>query len=259
MKKSKRYIKKQSKESLINKKVLNKIINTSDICKYAIRELNIAGFNDKSDEFNTVMYNQVIEAVAVFASHRNSGFSAHCEIELTKKLCNFEIISPLTFKDNEWNLISNNEGYQNKRNSAFFKEKDGSIYYLYAYSNRVIKSKYFGTNEMVDNNSNCCWNSSFWLTDNNIITGEYIKRCILHKEDILEPYIPKETIYLNCTEIEVAKDNWLMFVDKNSKEYIELISNYDIIKDTINSIKGININDLTFKQAETAEKEIINN
>ena len=44
MKKSKRYIKKLNKTPLINKRVMNYIINNSNICKHAIRELKLAGY-----------------------------------------------------------------------------------------------------------------------------------------------------------------------------------------------------------------------
>lgn len=46
MKKSKRYIKKLTKTPLINKRVMNYIINNSNICKHAIRELKLAGYGD---------------------------------------------------------------------------------------------------------------------------------------------------------------------------------------------------------------------
>lgn len=252
---NKRKIKKQ-KKALINKRALKNIISHSNICRHAINELKIAGYNKNDNGPNGWMYRQILETVAVFASHNNSGTSAHYEIELVKKLCNFETISPLTLKDDEWNRISNDDTYQNKRNSTFFKEKDNSIHCLYAYSKRVVKSKYFGTNEIVDNVDNLCWHGGFWLTDKNIITGEYVCKCNLHKEDTLKPYVPKETIYLNCTEIEVAKDDWMMFVDKNSKEYIELTINYDVQIINIDSIKGININNITFEQANIAENEL---
>lgn len=52
------------------------------------------------------MYQQVIEAVAVFASHGNSGGSAPWEINLVQKLCDWNIISPLRFTDEEWMQIS---------------------------------------------------------------------------------------------------------------------------------------------------------
>lgn len=52
------------------------------------------------------MYQQVIEAVDVFASHGNSGSSAPWEINLVQRLCDWDIISPLKFTDDEWCQIS---------------------------------------------------------------------------------------------------------------------------------------------------------
>ena len=101
MKKSKRYIKKLTKTPLINKRVMNYIINNSNICKHAIRELKLAGYNDDKGGPNDWMYQQVIEAVAVFASHGNSGCSAPFEINLVKNLCNWDVISPLRFTNDE--------------------------------------------------------------------------------------------------------------------------------------------------------------
>lgn len=50
---------------------MNYIINNSNICKHAIRELKLAGYDDNKGGPNDWMYQQVIEAVAVFASHGN--------------------------------------------------------------------------------------------------------------------------------------------------------------------------------------------
>lgn len=68
MKKSKRYIKKQNNKPLINKKVLAKVIRESNICKHAIKELKLAGYGNGEGGPNDWIYQQVIEAVAVFAS-----------------------------------------------------------------------------------------------------------------------------------------------------------------------------------------------
>lgn len=76
MKKSKRYIKKQNNKPLINKKVLAKVIRESNICKHAIKELKLAGYGNGEGGPNDWIYQQVIEAIAVFASHGNSGGSA---------------------------------------------------------------------------------------------------------------------------------------------------------------------------------------
>lgn len=91
MKKSKRYIKKQNNKPLINKKVLAKVIRRSNICKHAIKELKLAGYGKGEGGPNDWMYQQVIEAVAVFASHGNSGGSAPWEINLVQKLCDWNI------------------------------------------------------------------------------------------------------------------------------------------------------------------------
>jgi hypothetical protein len=81
MKKSKRYIKKQNNKPLINKKVLAKVIRESNICKHAIKELKLAGYGNGEGGPNDWMYQQVIEAVAIFTSHGNSGMSAPWEID----------------------------------------------------------------------------------------------------------------------------------------------------------------------------------
>lgn len=138
MKKSKRYIKKQNNKPLINKKVLAKVIKESNICKHAIKELKLAGYGNGEGGPNDWIYQQVIEAVAVFASHDNSGNSAPWEINLVKRLCDWDIISPLKFTDDEWCQISSDGTCQNRRKGDVFKEPDGSIHYNGAFNKRPI-------------------------------------------------------------------------------------------------------------------------
>lgn len=125
MKKSKRYIKKQNNKPLINKKVLAKVIRESNICKHAIKELKLA----------------------VFASHGNSGSSAPWEINLVQRLCDWDIISPLKFTDDEWCQISSDGTCQNRRKGNVFKEPDGSIHYNGAFSKRATDRYSFDTKE----------------------------------------------------------------------------------------------------------------
>lgn len=139
MKKSRRIVKKMSKKSLINKKALRYIIANSNLCKHAIRELELAGYSKEEDGPNKWMCEQVIEAVALFSSHGNSGFSAPFEINLVKKLCSFDIISPLRFDDGEWEKIDLDGSRQNKRKSSIFKEPDGSIHDVDAFSKVPVK------------------------------------------------------------------------------------------------------------------------
>lgn len=123
MKKSKRYIKKQNNKPLINKKVLAKVIRESNICKHAIKELKLAGYGNGEGGPNDWMYQQVIEAVAVFASHGNSGSSAPWEINLVQRLCDWDIISPLKFTDDEWCQISSDGTCQNRRKGMYSKSQ----------------------------------------------------------------------------------------------------------------------------------------
>lgn len=97
------------------------------------------------------MYQQVIEAIAVFASHGNSGGSASWEINLVQKLCDWDIISPLRFTDDEWSQISSDGTCQNRRKSDVFKEPNGSIHYNGAFSKRPISRYNFDTKEWTDN------------------------------------------------------------------------------------------------------------
>lgn len=68
------------------------VIRESNICKHAIKELKLAGYGNEEGGPNDWMYQQVIEAIAVFASHGNSGGSAPWEINLVQKLCDWDII-----------------------------------------------------------------------------------------------------------------------------------------------------------------------
>lgn len=58
-------------KKLINKNVLNDIIANSNICQHAIKELKLAGYGKGEGGPNDWIYQQVLEAVAVFASHGN--------------------------------------------------------------------------------------------------------------------------------------------------------------------------------------------
>lgn len=97
------------------------------------------------------MYQQVIEAVAIFASHGNSGMSAPWEINLVQKLCDWDIISPLRFTDEEWMQISSDGTCQNRRKGNVFKEPDGSIHYNEAFTKRATSRYNFDTKEWTDN------------------------------------------------------------------------------------------------------------
>lgn len=242
MKRSRRYIKKQQKKELINRKVLQHVIRNSNICKHAIRELKLAGYGNGEGGPCDWMFQQVIEAVAVFASHGNSGGSAPWEISLVNKLCNWDIISPLTLKDDEWHQISEDGTCQNTRKSSIFKDPNGSIYDINAFNKKPTGTYRFDTKTWEKNDKNITWNGGLFEHTNNILTGRYFRNCNLKVSKNLFP-IPTQTI--PCVEVEIAPDDWIMAVDSTNTDLQMLDCNYDIDWKKCPCLEGIRLEDVT--------------
>ena len=212
---------------LVNPTVLDKYKKENNLVNHAIDELTIAGYYDSTKEGpNKWIREQVIETIAVLASHNNSGSSIGLEISLFNKLAKFGIISPLTLSDDEFIEVSNNS-FQNKRCSDVFKENN-KIHWLNAFTKKVIKSKYFGKDEIIEQSDGMCWSGIVFEMKDGIATGNGFHRCYIKQENINKGLIPENTIHLPCLEVEVQKDNWLMFVDVNSEELKKLKESYDI-------------------------------
>lgn len=258
MKRSKRYIKKQTK-SLINKKALAKIIERSNICKHAIKELKLAGYGKGDGGPNDWIYQQVLEAIAVFSSHGNSGSSAPWEINLVQRLCDWDIISPLRFTDDEWSQIMSDGTCQNRRKSNVFKEPDGSIYYNGAFTKRPISRYNFNTKEWTDNKNPICWSGGLFEHKDNVLTGRYFNTCLLYEHDIDKGWMPKPTRTINCVEVEISPDNWIMGVDTDNTDLLILSCNYSIQWKECFCLKGIRIEDVTAELEEEAYEEMRNN
>lgn len=258
MKRSKRYIKKQEKK-LINKKAFQYIINHSNICRHAIKELKLAGYGNGEGGPNDWMYQQVIEAVAVFASHGNSGMSAPYEIDLVKRLCNWDIISPLRFTDDEWSQISSDGTCQNRRKSNVFKEPDGSIHYNGAFTKRATSRYSFATKEWTENKNPICWSGGLFEHKDNVLTGRYFSICLLYEYDIDKGWMPKPTRTINCVEVEISPDNWIMSVDADSTDLLILSCDYIIQWKECPCMKGVRLEDVTPELEEKAFEEIRNN
>lgn len=158
---------------------MNYIINNSSICKHAIRELKLAGYGKGNGGPNDWIYQQVLEDVVVFSSHRNSNTSAPFEIEFVKKLCDFDIISPLRFTDDEWHQISGDGSCQNIRRQDVFKEPNGDISYGSAFAKKPIERYSFATKEWTKNKNAICWSGGLFEHENTILTGRYFSYCHL--------------------------------------------------------------------------------
>ena len=256
MKRSRRYIKKQQKKELINKKVLQRIIRESNICQHAIKELKLAGYGKGEGGPNDWMYQQVLEAVAVFTSHGNSGSSAPWEINLVQKLCDWDVISPLRFTDDEWNQISSDGTCQNKRKLDVFKESNGRIHYNGAFAKRAIRRYSYDTKEWTDNKNPSCWSGGLFEHSNGILTGRYFNRCCLYLHDVYKGWMPKETKIIDCVEVEIASDNWIMAIQDDSIDLLTLSCNYVIDWKECPCMKGIRLENVTPALEELAYKQI---
>lgn len=181
----------KSKNKLINQKSLNDIISKSPICQHAVRELKFAGYGNGEGGPNDWIYQQILETVAVFASHNNSNTSALWEISLVQKLCNWDIISPLTFKDDEWQQISGDGTSQNKRKSSIFKDPDGSIYDIDAFSKKPISTYRFDTKTWEKNDKDITWHGGLFEHKDNVLTGRYFGICNIWNHEIDKGYMPK--------------------------------------------------------------------
>lgn len=200
--------------------------------------LELAGYSKEEDGPSKWMREQVIEAVALFSSHGNSGFSAPFEINLVKKLCSFDIISPLRFDDGEWEKIGLDGSCQNKRKSSIFKEPDGSIHDVDAFSKVPVKKFLFATRTWTENIHKIGWIGGLFETDENgILTGRYFGRC--NVKDYQNGYMPKGKKEIPCREIEISPDNWIMTVESNNEALIELSKIYDIVWRQCPCLKGI--------------------
>lgn len=245
-------------KNLINKKALQFIIAHSNICRHAKAELKRAGYGKGEGGPNDWMYEQVMEAVAVFTSHGNSGTSAPFEINLVQKLCSWDIISPLRFTDDEWHQISEDGTCQNTRKCDVFKEPNGRIHYNGAFAKRAIKRYSYATKKWIDNKNPLCWNGGLFEHSNGVLTGRYFSRCFLYLTDIDNGWMPKETKFIDCVEIEISPNNWIMAVQNNSIELLSLSCDYFIDWKECPIMKGICLEDVTPAMEELAYKEMQN-
>lgn len=200
--------------SLFNRIIIKfKPKQESNLVKHARYELELAGYFKENGDIDELMANDVLELINVFSKQGHSGFSApHC-IQLFKQLANYEIITPLTGKDDEWNDISGINGgemYQNNRDSRVFK--NGRFMKAYFIEAIVFRSDSGGL---------------FTGTINNVISSShYIKSF---------PFIPKtfyvDVINYRCKDKDglIPDDggDWWTHKIKDESQLIPVFEYYD--------------------------------
>jgi len=167
---------------------------------------------------------EIIALVDKFGESGQSGGSAPYVSQIissaVKKLCMQETISPIIGTDDEWSDVSEISDekigtiYQNKRNSAIFKDNTGS-YYLDAIVFKGKNSSFTGSANLLNNGDE----------NSRISSSQYIKGF---------PFEPK-TFYIDVVETEWADKEetvkqegggWWTYVVKDIDQLYDVFEHY---------------------------------
>lgn len=238
------------------KKIYIRNINIDDneILQYAHNELTIYGYNKDSK-----YYNDIIEVIASISKNNNINSSIKHNISVINKLCDKVPITPLTLKEDEFEQsISSKILYINKRYNKIYKYLN-KMFVTNAYS---ISPQYIlsiKTKKLLPFSTDLSWKNDVFETKDGVLTGRYFNTCYLQRHHIINGWTPKPTISINCVEIEIAPDNWIMAVDINDIDLTYLSLSYDIQWKNCFCMKDICLEDVTPELEKKAFEEIENN
>lgn len=233
----------RERKRLINRDALREVIDGNRLCQHAARELKLYFRNGGEDEASKWMSEQVMEAVALFSTHGNSGMSAPVEIELVRKLCNFDILTPLTFESKEWMKVGRDGLKQNTRRSSIFRESDGRIYERDAFRCRPVRIWRFDATEWEEREDDVCWSGRIYeVGKDGKYTGRWFRRCYIRD---VPPYTPKEVLTIPVDEVEVEPDGWIFACTYWTHNMQKLAEMYAIDWKVNGKIKGVRVTDAT--------------
>lgn len=245
------------KEVLLNlaKKYIVWYSRKSGYVTHAKREFEIAWPKEKDDDgMQEFMCEQLIELLSVLATHGDSGSSIGYKLHHFQNAANFKIIAPLTFKNDEFNLVSEEEGiWQNKRLSSVFKWADGT----YSYINGVVSSE------------------KHYIGDDNVVTEidteiDYVPEFVLYPDGHIKCFsndrikditkFNQKTLHIDSYVIEYPKDWWISLCNEDSinkikEEYFFEIESPDRIEKEINFENGVHRAEI-LKRIETVGKHM---
>ena len=245
------------KEVLLNlaKKYIVWYSRKSGYVTHAKREFEIAWPKEKDDDgMQELMCQQLIELLSVLATHGDSGSSIGYKLHHFQNAANFKIIAPLTFKDDEFNLVDEEEGiWQNKRLSSVFKYSDGT----YSYTDGILyMEKYYVGYDAVVVERDC---GSFTGGIFVLYPDGHIK-CFSNAKikDITK--FNQEPLYIDSYAIEYPKDWWISLCNEDSinkikEKYFFEIESPDRIKKEINFENGVHRSEI-LKRIETVGKHM---
>ena len=99
----------------------------SNLVDYAKDELKRIGMIDSREAYNDWATKAILDLISLFDSQGHSGFTASYVAYMFHRLAMLKPVSPLTGEDDEWKDVGGGR-FQNKRYSAVFKDKDGTVY-----------------------------------------------------------------------------------------------------------------------------------
>ncbi|UWI18648.1 MAG: hypothetical protein [Bacteriophage sp.] len=91
------------------------------------------------------------------------------------------------------------------------------------------------------------------------LTGRYFNQCHLLPYKINKGWTPRPTITIDCVEIEIAPDNYIMAVDANNTNLLLLNAYYNIQWKECSCLRGIRLEDVTVELEKEAYEEMRHN
>lgn len=221
-----------------------KIIAESNLCRHAATEFSFANFD--KDSYALMFAKDVMELLAVLSYQGHTNHSISYALKLFTSLAKYEVLTPLTLSDDEFEKDSKDptcNSRQNLRKFSIFKKADGTIIDIDAFTKMPTGTYRFDTKQWKENNSKMCWaGGRLYEHKDNILTGRYFSRCAI-KVDKNGTYTPKEKVTIPCIEVEVDKGDWMMCVSKDENRLKVLNKQYNILWETEEKLKGINVTD----------------
>lgn len=149
--------------------------------------------------------------------------------------------------------------FHNKRKSSIFKDPDGSIHDIDAFSKKPVGTYRFNTKTWEKNDKGITWNGGLFEHKDNVLTGRYFGICNIWNHETDKGYMPKPKRIIPCVEVEISPDNWIMAVSADSTELLLLSCDYNIKWEQVSCLKGIRLEDVTPELDSKAYAELKNN
>lgn len=200
-------------------------VYTTNTARHALREFEILR-QITPDSLILDFQDEILALCERFGNSGQSGgsapYTASAIANAVKKLCLFQTLSQLTGEDDEWNEVSNGV-YQNNRNSAVFKDKDGHAYYIDA----II---WKGDTWNADHTSND-WDT-FTGKIENISSRQYIKSFPFTPKkfyiDVSREKYDKEKHGSPANAVSTGLDGDVVYFIKDKSQLNEVFEYYDI-------------------------------